>query len=230
MKNILTILLLSLISLNVFSQSIIIRANKKVQLSNIATLPNRIAIFGDSYTKGPPVDGGSTYPNKIPATYPSIPVINYSIGGTTVYGGSSGLAGIPGSNLIDLYHKEIDSGYHGGFVSFCFGQNDFNIVDAAWNTQYDAIIDSFLVNGWPPKRIMIIQSPCYSANDGGGRQQARVYQAAIAANRGILLENFYQVLQNTGANDSYFGFNPAAHPLNACQILWTTDYIPYLLR
>lgn len=230
------ILFLSLVCMASFSQSkFILKVNKKVQLNNItyAPLPSFIAWFGDSFTKGPPLDGGETYPYKIEALY-SIPDTVYALGGTRVC--TATYAPVGGNrDLIDLYQIELTRGYSTGhMVCFAYGTNDAavgGLVNATWKATYEAIIDSFLVHGWPPNRLLIMAAPSYGTLGAPGTANAltRKYAYEISQDLGILYYDVYSTFQNTGMNNFLFN-STNFHPTNQAQVIWANELYNYLRR
>jgi len=232
----LQIIALLLCSLNSFSQnSFILKVNKKVTLNNIPVpppLPSFIAFFGDSFTAGPPSDGGETYAYKIASTY-GIPDTVYAVGGTRVC--TSTYAPVGGNkDLIDLYKIELARGYNNSMVCFAYGTNDAGVgglVNSTWKATYKAIIDSFIVRGWPVNRILIMSAPSYGNLGAPGTSNAltRQYAQEIASELGILYYDVYETFRQTGINDLLFS-STNFHPLNKGQVIWANGFYNYLRK
>lgn len=219
----LSFILLFITSIAHGQSSVTLRITQRVY--QVAKAADSITYFGDSFTKGPPSDGGSTYPTQVNVAN-SIPFHNYSLGGTSVC--TNTYAPVPGnSNLIDTFHTELNKGYHGQMVSFCYGTNDQAIVNGQWKATYEAIIDSFIVHGWPRDRLLIIAAPCTTGN-APLTAPARAIEYQIYLDLQILFLDEFQVFLATGNNDALF--DGTAHPLLAGQVIWKNSLIPFITQ
>lgn len=120
-----------------------------------------LEVYGDSISTGNTGDF-SVWPWLVIADE-SFDLVSRSHGGTTVFG-HDGIAGVAGQNLEDVYQQAFERPYAGQWTVFAFGTNDVNdsVMSEDWKTGYQAIIQQFIVFGYPTDKIIVVKAPTTS--------------------------------------------------------------------